>query len=268
MSGPSARVRGWHCAIGLLIAGMLLAAGCATPNPARIASSASGRITIHGDLTTPAAHRILRETEEHIARVARFLKQAPPDQPLRVNVLAGRWSLRSYLAAHCPAQRGAGAACWQEGAGFQIAIRQRGDDLMLRFLRHELTHYVLACHFYDLPPWIDEGLAQYFAPGDAAGAVPAGKRSQIKRLPRSEQAEALEQLIVIPASERLSRRQYALAWALATLLVETDPAGLHGYLRAVKSGDTSRNTFGRCLGDSPAAFDARLRTFVRSRLDR
>jgi len=200
--------------------------------------------------------------------VTRFLKRTPPVATLRVNVFASRWSLRSYLAAHCPAERGAGAACWQEGGGFQIALRRYDEELTLRFLRHELTHYVLACHFYDLPPWVDEGLAQYFAPGAEAGAVPPGKRAQVERLPQSEQAEALGQLVVIPAGERLSRRQYALAWALAALLVETSPAGMRQYLRVVESGETSRETFRRCLGISPTALDARLRAFVRSRLER
>lgn len=173
-----------------------------------------------------------------------------------------------YLAAHCPAERGAGAACWQEGGGFQIALRRYDEELTLRFLRHEVTHYVLACHFYDLPPWVDEGLAQYFAPGAAAGALASEERTQVERLPRSEQTETLEQLIVIPAGERLSRRQYALAWALATLLVETDPAGMRRYLRETQSGETSREPFRRCFRISAAALDARLRAFVRSRLER
>ena len=67
----------------------------------------------------------------------------------------------------------AAAACYEAPEGILVVAlsRCRRRDETVRLLRHELSHYVIASCFVEIPPWIDEGLAQFFETGPPYGLM-------------------------------------------------------------------------------------------------
>lgn len=202
------------------------------------------------------AHRILFEAEDAISSVSDHLSLQAPIQPLHVLLFPSLRKMRSYLSAHCPAQKSSAAACFEKGNGFEITLALKGNkDEILKHLRHEVTHYVLASNFYDMPPWIDEGLAEYFEPGKPFGLSNRKHCRNLRQVAGKKKKSVLERLVIIPAGTALDGKQYALSWGLVIFLMEDERFGLDCilcYLRNVRSGQEARQHFSECFGMKPS----------------
>lgn len=250
--------------VGILCGATLLAAGCAAHAPARRCEGV--HLDLYCDLPAGAPDALLAEGDRHVERVSTFMRLSVPRERLRVYVFSCHWSLSLFLIRACPRQWDRGAACFETAEGFVAAIaRQWRRKDTLRYLRHELTHYVLASHFCDLPPWIDEGLAQY------CEADPPFERhchENLKRAGRGIASETgvLEGLVSIPAGERLTRKQYAQSHALVCFLMDSERFGLEPilrYLRCVRSDRAGREYFQQCFGEWPCDLEEEWRAFLR-----
>jgi len=212
-------------------------------------------LDLYCDTRTVELHSLLADGDRHVESVAGFLCVRVPPKRLSVYVFPTHWGLSLFLARECPRQWGRGAACFETPDGFVVAIAsqwRRKDTL--RYLRHELTHYVLASHFHDLPPWIDEGLAQYCESGEPFGQACHSRRERARTGVRMRDGRALESLVVVPAGGRLTRAQYAQAHALVCFFAEDERLGLEPilrYLRCVRSDGVAGEYFHRCFGAWP-----------------
>ena len=140
-------------------------------------------------------------------------------------------------------------------------LRPKWEDNLAR-LRHELVHCLLISHFIDLPPWIDEGLAQLGEDGPPYDQLSARRRQELRRIVDGPEPDYSE-LIALPVGSALSRDQYRQSLTLTWLLLADSahgPAALRKYLAAACSGPGAAADFQRCFGLEPASLPRWLRS--------
>jgi hypothetical protein len=245
--------RGRSLHLVCFLGGAALVAGCRACVPVR---RYEGRhIDVHCDVWTVDARGPLAEGDRHVERVSALLGLTVPPKRVRVYVFPSHLSLSGFLALECPSQWDRGAACFETPEGFVVAIaRQWRPEETQRYLRHELTHYVLAWHFHHVPPWLDEGLAQYCERGEPFARVGGGELESAMRRIGASGGDALEALVAAPPGEKLSRRQYALSKALVRVFINDERFGLDRllcYLHADRSDGGAGEDFHRCFGVAP-----------------
>ena len=197
-----------------------------------------------------------READRTVEEICAFLGLTPPARRAEVLLFHSRWALQRHLAEACPEMTGAGAACFEQDPGlFVIALAERWRETeTLRYLRHELTHYVVASYFDDVPPWLGEGLAQFFELGPAYGRMHPDCLKSLKRQLRRDRGEILTPLVLIPVGAPLTRKQYAQAWGLTYYLLKSDPDGVsrvRTYLEEVRADRDAVEQFRETFGRSP-----------------
>ena len=198
-----------------------------------------------------------READRTVEEICAFLGLTPPAGRAEVLLFHSRWALQRHLAEACPEMIGAGAACFErETPGqFVVALAERWRETeTLRYLRHELTHYVVAAQFYDVPPWLDEGLAQFFELGPPYGHVHPDCLSSLKRQLRRDRGEILTPLVLVPSGAPLTRKQYAQSRGLTYHLLTNDPDGpsrVRAYLERVRADRNAVEQFSETFGRSP-----------------
>jgi len=236
--------------------------GCGTP---------SERITgAHLDLLCSSrdsrAESMQAAADLFVEEVSSYLKLRPPAKKLEVMVFQSGWAMRSYLGEHCPSKKNNGAACFETPNGYIIAVsRVWPEEETQRFLRHELAHYVLASYFYDMPPWVDEGLAQYFEAGKPFGSVNLQCAKVLKRSASRMEDGVLEELVALPAGENLTELQYARSWGLVFFLLNSDQIGrerLIHYLRVVRGGSDSRKYFRESFEVWPSVMEGSWQAWI------
>jgi hypothetical protein len=229
-------------------------------------------MTFRTDLHEPDAQRLLQEADLALSSISRFLNLPIPQSAIpnshSLQVLAFRspWGMRAYLAEHCPRLAGRAAACFEGPAGYTITVSGRsGRDETSHLLRHELTHYLLASNFDDFPPWVDEGLAQFFEPGEPFGRVNPLVLKDLQAAVRRPGSGVLEELVALPPGRALSRRQYALAWGLVFYLAGEPRLGrpaILGYLKTVRSDRPAADCFREAFRLRPGDLEPAWRAFV------
>jgi len=225
----------------MCLAAALLAAviGCATPSILTATPGAHG--ILQSRLSREDAVALQQEADRTVKGICDFLSLPTPEIRAEIMLFDSRRALRRHLAASCPMMTDAAAACSDTPDGTLVVAfsrhRKRGETT--RLLRHELSHYVVASHFEDIPPWIDEGLAQYFEAGLPFGQDNDKKRKSIARQLKGDSADAIASLIAVSPGTRLNRKQYALAWGMTRHLLDRGPDGrvhVKHYLETVHSG--------------------------------
>jgi len=234
--------------------------GCASAPP----PAASGQYVAlrAGCLDARTAALIVREAEGTIEEVSDFLALPPPQGHVTVFAFRSRLALTLWLLRNCPRRWYAGAACFETHEGFHVAIPLSGEEKeSLRYLRHEMAHYVIASRFCDVPPWLDEGLAQIFetrpGEGDSAGRI----RSSLARSPDW----VLDGIVSIPPGRRLTRRQYEIARSVALFIVTRFPDAsgrIKGYLETVTRSRDPSVQFAEWFERAPADWEPAWREFV------
>lgn len=119
-------------------------------------------------------------------------------------------------------------------------------------LRHELTHYLVAAHFCDVPPWIDEGLSQVMASGPPFPHLEEDLLEKAQREARRVKEQGCLQLLRVPPGKKLSPSQYDTAYALTYHLLtrssSSPPTDLIRFLEATRSGVPPEQTFSESWG--------------------
>ena len=111
----------------------------------------------------------------------------------------------------------------------------------LRVTYHEVSHLITASHLGPTPPWLTEGLAEYFETmqvRDQTGAVYPNEAHI--RLLRSQVLPSLHAYLSIERREWYGEhreRNYAIAWSLIHFLLQGSP-GMHALQSTVRQVET------------------------------
>jgi len=251
----------------LLVAAAWLIPGCVSRQVPAPEPAPFGRIAVvaAGPKGVLNLREVQTEAEGQVRRAVEFLQLEMPECGVRVVVFPSQRRMRAFLGRYCPKQRHKGAACFELGTDYVVAVPYRTNrQEFSRLLRHELTHYVLASQFYDLPPWVDEGLAQFFEAGEP-GHAPSIQSPKAPRL-GLVRGRTLDELVAVPAGQDLSRHGYLRSRSLVFHLLTRDKGGaaqMRDYLRKVHSGSQSVETFRTCFGASPNSLSAHCRPGTR-----
>lgn len=220
-------------------------------------------VILYSDLSLEKARRIQEEADRTVRNVCRFLGLNTPSKRTRVFLFGSRRLLRRYMEKESPHHVDVGAACFVTDDGCVVAVAQRWRTAeTLRYLRHELTHCVVTAYYDKLPPWINEGLAQFFELGPPYDrAHPALLRTLDGQL-RDKREEFLSRLVALPEGVQLKLPEYAQAWGLTHLLLTDSRYGVvwvKDYMAAVNSGADSLEQFRKSFGRTPDEMASSLR---------
>ncbi len=246
---------------------LLCAAGCTGDAPKWFKTGKGVSTTVgSSDRVSP---EIQTEAEQAVERVLKCFNLKPAEEEVTVVVFDSGWALKRFLERECPSQADSAAACFESDYRFIVAVADRwGGNDMLSSMRHELTHYVIASHFADVPPWADEGLAQYFEP-PLPGETPRRECLDVLRaFARDKSKGALMRLVSLPPGTKLSRNEYAQAWGLIRFLMTTPswgPAAMLKYLKTVTAEGDAEAQFKLAFGRSPIELEADFLDYARRR---
>jgi tetratricopeptide (TPR) repeat protein len=142
-------------------------------------------------------------------------------------------------------------------------------------LFHEYTHLVIQQTLRQVPPWLDEGLAEYHSTVTFTGN---GRRAETGRVHEAH-VRLLSREPMLPLLELLSATRedalynegdrrgmfYAQSWLLAHyLMADADRAvDAFAYLDEIDRGATVEQALDRALGTTPALLDKELRDYLR-----
>lgn len=197
-----------------------LTSGCVTAPPlARIEPVALHARGESGEIDTFAA-----SIKTALADIGGRLGLHVPASGLEVFLFDSPRQMKSYLRKRCPEQSGKAAACFAHPGGYVITVVKSSQPGRTdRMVRHEITHYLLASHYRDLPRWIDEGLAQYLEVDPSRSHDDKWRQFRKRRVSSAEQT--IVDLVSLPAGRQLTRDQYLLSWALVSFLMQEDQLG-------------------------------------------
>ena len=155
-----------------------------------------------------------------------------------------------------------------------IMLPATDKDAALRTIFHEYSHLVIANVARGLPPWLGEGLAEYYSTFEVR---PDGRRATLGRpiethLVRlnSERLLTLDELLAVERDSPLynegSRRSmfYSQSWALVHMLLNGEPRRekeFNQYVRLVSSGQSAAEAWKVAFPD-PKILE-QLRQYVR-----
>ena len=204
-------------------------------------------VVIHSAAYADAASDWQRSADAAIEELCLRMDMPLPRQRAIALVFESRARLIDYLREECPKQMNSAAACFEKKGQFIIAARRHMSDARTRReIRHEAAHFAIASQFADVPPWLDEGLAQLAEHGivQAHGEAEAISGRELLRDP------AVAELIALRPGAQLSRRQYALA-RMTTRRLLACPEGAKNvkrYLSEARSDRDPEEQFIECFG--------------------
>ena len=208
-------------ALGAVI-GMALLVGCAVSVPT---NETSGVCTVlRSDLPTEEAIELQAAAHRAVENVVGYLYVKRPPKRATIILLNSNWSRWRYMRKACPRLSHAEAATIETKPGeYTIVLSKRWSHAdLIRTLRHELAHFVIASNFNDIPPWLDEGLAIFFELVPPYGRPHPRCHNLLKERLEEEKIGPLNALVSVPVGQCLTRAQYPQAWGLTWFLL-TDP---------------------------------------------
>lgn len=232
----------------------VLLAGCAS-GPPGFPYPGTGFV-LHTREASSEAQELTRQAQEFLGDLGGYLRlRVPPGGLLRIYHYPNRWAQWSHLNREVPSLRWRRAVCYETGEAYVVTLY--GDPERRAFqetLRHELTHYLVAAHFCDIPPWIDEGLSQVMASGPPFPPLERARSKEVRRAARQSDLEACRRLLLVPPGKQLTKSQYLLACAVTCSLLAREPEGaptrLLRFLEATRPGDPPEQVFAASWGMS------------------
>jgi tetratricopeptide (TPR) repeat protein len=212
------------------------------------------------DVDPGSARDLLAGLEAVYGALAQALPRHAQDGKIEVVVFERQ---EDYTALSWPERLGAGLSTAKLDADFErhpVAVLY--DDPIVGanlVFAHELTHLFLGERFLSLPPWLEEGLAQYYSTVRVDGdRIVIGDW-----LPQSyepfEEPPPLREILSARPGELGARdervRFYAGAWRLCHLLATREPARLASFLDDLGRGVSSREAFQQRFGPYEAWLD-------------
>jgi hypothetical protein len=176
---------------------------------------------LHSKEAPSEAHAVSRDAQRFLEDVGDYLHlRVPPGSLLKIYHYPNRWGLWRHLNREVPSLRWRRGVCYETEAAYIVTLS--GNPAGKKFqetLRHELTHYLVATHFCDIPPWIDEGLSQVMASGPPFPHLEEDLLEEIQREARRGKERGCLQLLRVPPGQNLSRSQYHISCALTYSLL-------------------------------------------------
>lgn len=242
---------------------IFLLAGCAAQPPRQIVGGVY--MSLQADVPEAEAGELVAAADKTIEDACNLLALEMPRHPIHAILFESGWSLRRYLSEACPDQKGHPGACFETADGHIIAIaRQKDVEETKRLLRHEVVHATINEYFYDVPPWVHEGLAQYFEMGPPYHRRHPELWKDLARQIRKNDKPLLMPLVRQPAGHPLSKSEYEQAWGLMYFLLSENPynaLSLHHYLKIVRSTHTL-SQFKVAFGRTPDDLEKEWREFI------
>jgi len=232
----------------------VLFSGCASAPPGT--SYPGTDLVLYTKVASPEAKVVAQEANEFLIDLGDYLHlQVPPGSLLRIYHYANRWGLWWHLSREAPSFRWRRGVCYEIEEAYVVTLS--GNPERKKFqetLRHELAHYLVAAHFCDVPPWIDEGLSQVMASGPPFPNLDHDLLDKVQREARRSKERGCLRLLRVPPGKKLSPSQYhvacALTYHLLTRSSETPPSELMRFLETTRSGVPPEQTFSRSWGIS------------------
>jgi Flp pilus assembly protein TadD len=159
-----------------------------------------------------------------------------------------------------------------------LTIESRGSDPdeALRIVYHELVHLMVRNSAAGIPPWLNEGLAEYYRTldiTDGGRKVTVGRVEPQHVLTLREEFIPLEQLAAVDHGSPLYNEGtkasvfYAESWALVHYLLINDlvnrTARSSALMQALAEGAGFADACRKALGVTPAELEKALRQYVR-----
>lgn len=158
-----------------------------------------------------------------------------------------------------------------------IAVNAEQDSEAYGVIFHEYAHSLVGHMVGTAPPWIDEGLAEFYgtfqASIDGTGATLGAPSRENLQFLRSSPMMPIAQLIAVDRESPLYNWGkgrtlfYAQSWALVHYLTFGAPARaaqLNRYLDGIRLGMPATDAFDQAFGGDTAALDRELQEYVRS----
>ena len=257
------------CGVALVIESCV----CAS-QPARWVEARSSHFEVYSEAGTASARARLGEFERlHEFFDENKLLRPVPGRSLRspLRIVEFR-SIEGYKAFWLRPSADA-YYVFAEGQAYIVLPELRSQGFSTA--AHEYAHYFLQTAGLNLPPWLNEGLAEFFSTirvtdrGCSLGGVLPHRMESLMR----HEWLPLGQLLTLPetAPALQSRKEagmfYAESWALTDFLVQSPAyaSHFHDLLAALNSGAPSVSVLSEIYGRSLQAIASDLRTWVRRR---
>jgi hypothetical protein len=243
-------------------AAVLAVVGCARPLVTQVTlpdahTLVRDQLVIHSESPLPAHHRLLEELTARRAELCQLLKLPVSDEPIHVYMFDTPEKFEAFMRLRHPnfPQR---RAFFLE-TDTRLEIYAQWGDRVAEDLRHEVTHGYLHSVVPCLPPWLDEGLAEYFETPRGRQGLNQEHINELSELLKSGKWRPdLARLDSLPPSADMTRADYAEAWAWVHFLLNGPPTRqdmLREYFRELRQNGTSRPLLAslRQLGGDPDA---------------
>jgi len=240
-----------HRALPLILS--VLLSGCAS-GPPGVSHPGTGFV-LYTREPPSEARAVSREAQEFLEALGGYLRlQVPPGSLLRIYHYPHRWGLWWHLNREVPSLRWRRGVCYETDEAYVVTLC--GNPAREKFretLRHELTHYLVAAHFCDIPPWIDEGLSQVMSSGPPFPHLECDLLDTAQREARRKERGCLR-LLHVPPGKKLTTSQYRIACALTCYLLnrssEVAPSDLVRFLETRVPGVPPEKAFSASWGIS------------------
>ncbi len=232
-------------------------------------------LVVYGDGSRASVRGLASDLETFRAIALALLPTARPVEGEKVVVIALRdgWSLRKYgLDGEVAAGRsiGLGWAVIRPGRAWILMVSpSKKASRNIGF--HEYAHYLTARSTPFLPPWLREGLAEYWGTlqieRDGTLQLGGPNHGRLKSLKRGfwQPFEAVLAARTLHGSGTVTAAMYAEAWVFAQYAAHVEPGltrALPDYLERVYGGEEHAAAFEAAFGRSPADLQEQLEAYV------
>jgi len=218
-------------------------------------------------LSADEAVLIGQEADNIVQGICRYMKLPAPDRPTVIMLADSTEAMRLYLQKHAPHMSDAGGAYISLPEGPVVVVARRGERAeTMRYMRHELTHHVLGSHYAKTPPWINEGLAQFFENGPPYGRAHPVVLPRLIKAMAQEGRGLLGRLVALPEGVRLNRADGDAAWGLVHYLMthrKHGVAAIKKYMHGIGAGADAQGLFKQVFDSVPEALEGTWRQYIR-----
>lgn len=255
--------------IAMALAAVFGVGGCARPFAIQVTlpdahTLVRDQLVIHSESPLPAHHRLLEELTSRRAELCQLLQLPVSDEPIHVYMFDTPEKYKAFMRLHHPDFPQTRASFLESDTRLEI-FAQWGDRVA-EDLRHEVTHGYLHSVVPCLPPWLDEGLAEYFETPRNLHGLNQDHIDELSEMMTSGQWRPdLARLEALPPSADMTRADYAESWAWVHFVLSGPPPrqdALREYLRELRQNGTSRPLSAR-LRQLGGDIDADLTAHVR-----
>lgn len=199
-----------------------------------------GLLVIHADFALPPDNFLINELVAERQLIADRLGVPAADKQVHIYLYAEEAAYRTVVTALFPGFAERRAVFVDNPA--QLAVYAHWNDRVAEDLRHEVAHGYLHAAVPNLPPWLDEGLAEYFEVGPQRAGLNAAHVAYLRnQLAANAWRPNLPRLEGLTAAA-MTQADYAEAWLWVHWMLATpldQPSPLTPHLAGLAAGQPS-----------------------------